>query len=123
MEEATETGFVKTLLGRRRPLPELRSNQAQVRAQGVRLAMNTVVQGTAADIIKIAMIRSHQALLDEGLSSRLVLQIHDELLFEGPAEEAEAVTELARREMVGAFDLDPPLEVDAGSGESWLAAK
>jgi DNA polymerase-1 len=85
--------------------------------------MNTVVQGTAADIIKIAMIRSHQALLDEGLSSRLVLQIHDELLFEGPAEEAEAVTELARREMVGAFDLDPPLEVDAGSGESWLAAK
>lgn len=123
VEEATETGFVKTLLGRRRPLPELRSNQAQVRAQGVRLAMNTVVQGTAADIIKIAMIRSHQALLDEGLSSRLVLQIHDELLFEGPAEEAEAVTELARREMVGAFDLDPPLEVDAGSGESWLAAK
>ncbi|HNH87709.1 MAG TPA: DNA polymerase, partial [Solirubrobacterales bacterium] len=99
VEEATETGFVKTLLGRRRPLPELRSNQAQVRAQGVRLAMNTVVQGTAADIIKIAMIRSHQALLDEGLSSRLVLQIHDELLFEGPAEEAEAVTELARREM------------------------
>ena len=87
------------------------------------MAMNTVVQGTAADIIKIAMIRSHEALLDEDLSSRLVLQIHDELLFEGPAGETEAVTELARREMVGAFDLDPPLEVDAGSGESWLAAK
>ncbi|MCB0869086.1 MAG: DNA polymerase I [Solirubrobacterales bacterium] len=123
VEEATETGFVKTLLGRRRPLPELRSNQAQIRAQGVRLAMNTVVQGTAADIIKIAMIRSHDALLDEGLSSRLVLQIHDELLFEGPAEEAAAVVDLARREMVGAFDLEPPLEVDSGVGESWLAAK
>lgn len=123
VEEATETGFVKTLLGRRRPLPELRSNQAQTRAQGVRLAMNTVVQGTAADIIKIAMIRCHDALLEEGLASRLVLQIHDELLFEGPAEEADAVIELARREMVGAFELDPPLEVDAGKGESWLAAK
>lgn len=123
VEEATETGFVRTLLGRRRPLPELRSSQAQVRAQGVRLAMNTVVQGTAADIIKIAMIRAHDALLEEGLSSRLVLQIHDELLFEGPAEEVDAVTGLARREMVGAFDLDPPLEVDAGVGESWLAAK
>ena len=85
--------------------------------------MNTVVQGTAADIIKIAMIRCHDALLDEGLASRLVLQIHDELLFEGPAEEADAVIELARREMVGAFELDPPLEVDAGKGESWLAAK
>ena len=122
VEEATETGFVKTLLGRRRPLPELRSNQAQIRAQGVRLAMNTVVQGTAADIIKIAMIRSHDALLEEGLSSRLVLQIHDELLFEGPEDEVDAVTELARREMVGAFDLDPPLEVESGVGESWLAA-
>ena len=123
VEEATETGFVRTLLGRRRPLPELRSSQAQTRAQGVRLAMNTVVQGTAADIIKIAMIRCHDALLDEGLSSRLVLQIHDELLFEGPADESDAVIDLARREMVGAFDLDPPLEVDAGKGESWLAAK
>ncbi len=123
VEEATETGFVKTLLGRRRPLPELRSNQAQTRAQGVRLAMNTVVQGTAADIIKIAMIRCHDSLLEQGLSSRLVLQIHDELLFEGPAEEADAVTELARREMVGAYELDPPLEVEAGKGESWLAAK
>ena len=123
VEEATETGFVKTLLGRRRPLPELRSNQGNIRAQGVRLAMNTVVQGTAADIIKIAMIRCHDALLEEGLSSRLVLQIHDELLFEGPEEEVDAVIDLARREMVGAFDLDPPLEVDAGSGDSWLAAK
>jgi DNA polymerase-1 len=123
VEEATETGFVKTLLGRRRPLPELRSNQGNIRAQGVRLAMNTVVQGTAADIIKIAMIRCHDALLEEGLSSRLVLQIHDELLFEGPEEEVDAVIELARREMVGAFDLDPPLEVDAGFGDSWLDAK
>jgi len=114
---------VTTLLGRRRPLPELRSNQANTRRLGERLAINTVIQGTAADIIKIAMIRCHAALADEGFESRLILQIHDELLFEGPEAEAEAVTGLARREMVGAFDLDPPLEVEAGSGPDWLAAK
>jgi DNA polymerase-1 len=123
VEEATETGFVKTLLGRRRPLPELRSSQAQTRAQGVRLAMNTVVQGTAADIIKIAMIRSHDALLDEGLSSRLVLQIHDELLFEAPDDEAGEVAEIVRKEMAAAFELDPPLAVDVGVGTNWLEAK
>ncbi|MDQ2622969.1 MAG: DNA polymerase, partial [Actinomycetota bacterium] len=123
VEEAAEAGYVTTLLGRRRPLPELRSSQANTRKQGERLAINTVIQGTAADIIKIAMIKTHAALVDQGLSSRLVLQIHDELLFEGPAEEADAVIELACREMIGAYDLDPPLEVDAGSGPDWLSAK
>jgi DNA polymerase I len=123
VEEATETGYATTLLGRRRPLPELRSSQPNTRRQGIRLAVNTVIQGSAADIIKVAMIRCHLALAETGLSSRLVLQIHDELLFEGPAEEAEAVTDLARREMCAAYELEPPLEVDAGTGPDWLAAK
>lgn len=123
VEEATETGYATTLLGRRRPLPELRSSQAQTRRQGVRLAVNAVIQGSAADIIKVAMLRCHTALIEQGLSSRLVLQIHDELLFEGPAEEAESVIGLARREMCAAYDLEPPLEVDAGAGPDWLAAK
>ncbi len=121
--QAAESGYVTTLLGRRRPLPELRSNQVSTRRLGERLAINTVIQGTAADIIKIAMIRTHAALADEGFESRLILQIHDELLFEGPENEAEGVIELARREMVGAFGLDPPLEVEAGAGPDWLTAK
>lgn len=123
VEEATDCGYVTTLLGRRRPLPELRSNQANTKRLGERLAINTVIQGTAADIIKIAMIRCHAALAAGGFESRLILQIHDELLFEGPEGEADAVTELARREMIGAFDLDPPLEVEAGTGPDWLTAK
>jgi DNA polymerase-1 len=123
VEEATECGYASTLLGRRRPLPELRSSQANTKRQGIRLAVNTVIQGSAADIIKIAMLRCHAALIEQGLSSRLVLQIHDELLFEGPAGEAEAVIDLARREMCAAYDLEPPLEVDAGAGPDWLAAK
>ena len=121
--QATDDGNVKTLMGRRRLIPELRSRNRQTRMLGERLAVNTVIQGTAADIIKLAMINSHAALQASGLESRLVLQIHDELLFEGPDEEAEAVAELARREMVGAFELDPPLAVDIGAGPDWLAAK
>ena len=82
-----------------------------------------MIQGTAADIIKLAMIRSRRALDSEALESKLILQIHDELLFEGPEAETEAVGELARREMVDAFELDPPLAVDIGSGPDWLSAK
>ncbi len=123
VEAATETGYVETLFGRRRPVPELNSSQANTRKQGERLAINTVIQGTAADIIKVAMIRSQVALTEERLSSRLVLQIHDELLFEGPEDEADQVIALARREMTAAFDLTPPLEVDAGAGPDWLSAK
>jgi DNA polymerase-1 len=114
---------VYTLLGRRRAIPELRSGQRQRRLLGERLAVNTVIQGTAADIIKLAMINSSRALAAEGLETRLILQIHDELLFEGPAAETAAVGELARREMVGAFLLDPPLAVDIGAGADWLSAK
>jgi DNA polymerase-1 len=82
-----------------------------------------VIQGTAADIMKVAMVRCEQALTDAGLASRLVLQIHDELLFEGPEDEAEQVKEIAVREMAGAYELDPPLAVEAGIGADWLSAK
>jgi DNA polymerase-1 len=121
--EAEQRGFVNTLMGRRRNIPELRSGNPQRRGLGERLAVNTVIQGTAADIIKVAMVRCHGAIADAGLETELVLQIHDELLFEGPEPELEQATEIARREMVGAFDLDPPLAVDTGVGPDWLAAK
>ena len=98
---------MRTLMGRRRLIPELRSRNWQTRTLGERLAVNTVIQGTAADIIKLAMINGRRALADEGLESRLILQIHDELLFEGPASETDAVSELARREMVEAFPTGP----------------
>ena len=121
--KAERDGFVYTLLGRRRAIPELRSNQRQRRSLGERLAVNTVIQGTAADIIKVAMVRCHAALGAAGVESRLVLQIHDELLFEGPAAEMDPATDLVRHEMCAAFDLDPPLAVDIGVGRDWLAAK
>ena len=82
-----------------------------------------MIQGTAADIIKLAMVRCHAALAEAGMETRLVLQIHDELLFEGPEAEIEGATDLVRREMCAAFDLDPPLAVDIGVGRDWLAAK
>ena len=110
-------------MGRRRAIPELRSGQRQRRQLGERLAVNTVIQGTAADIIKLAMIGCQNALAESGLETRLVLQIHDELLFEGPAAEMDDATELVRREMVGCFELDPPLAVDVGVGDDWLSAK
>jgi DNA polymerase-1 len=121
--KATTDGFVYTLLGRRRAVPELRSEQRQRRLLGERLAVNTVIQGTAADIIKLAMVRCHAALGDSGLRTRLVLQIHDELLFEGPDAEMDSATDLVRGEMCGAFELDPPLAVDIGVGRDWLTAK
>jgi DNA polymerase-1 len=120
---AKEHGYVSTMLGRRRPIPELRSGRPQVRGQGERLAVNMPIQGTSADIIKIAMVRAHKALAGSDLETRLVLQIHDELLFEGPAGEMDAAGELVEREMCGAFDLDPQLAVDVGVGKDWLAAK
>jgi DNA polymerase I len=120
---AEEEGHVRTLLGRRRNIPELRSGNRQRRGLGERLAVNTVIQGTGADIIKLAMVRCTRALAAAGLETRLVLQIHDELLFEGPESEMERASELVQREMVDAFELDPPLAVDVGIGQDWLAAK
>jgi DNA polymerase I len=121
--EAKEDGFVTTLFGRRRPIPELRASNRQTRSLGERLAVNTVMQGSAADIIKVAMIGCHRRLRDEGRRSRLVLQIHDELLFEAAAGETTALRAIATEEMTRAYPLEPPLEVDIGSGTTWLEAK
>jgi DNA polymerase-1 len=123
VERAQEEGYVRTLMGRRRSIPELRSGNPNTRKLGERLAVNTVIQGTAADIIKVAMVRCQSALGESGGETRLVLQIHDELLFEGPPGEMEGATELVRREMCAAYQLDPPLEVDIGVGQDWLDAK
>jgi DNA polymerase-1 len=123
IEQGTEHGYVSTLFGRRRQVPELRARRWEMRKQGERFAVNMVIQGTAADIMKVAMVRTDAALAEAGLRSRLVLQIHDELLFEGPAEEAERVRDLAVREMAAAYELDPPLAVEAGIGPDWLSAK
>ncbi len=123
IERATEDGFVTTLFGRRRQVPELRARRWELRKLGERLAVNTVIQGTAADIIKVAMVSCHAALADAGLRTRLILQIHDELLFEGPEEEAAAAREIVEAQMVSALALDPPLAVDSGVGPNWLEAK
>jgi DNA polymerase-1 len=119
--QATADGYVRTLLGRIRRIPELRSSNWQTRQLGERLAVNTVIQGTAADIIKIAMVRCDKALRES--RTKLVLQIHDELLFEAPDDEAGEVAEIVRKEMAAAFELDPPLAVDVGVGTNWLEAK
>ncbi len=121
--EATKNGFVTTLLGRRRMIPELRSSNHQLRSLGERLAVNTVMQGTAADVIKLAMIAVHRRLCEAGLESRLVLQIHDELLLEAPEQELERCREIVLHEMQAAYPFDPPLTADAGAGASWAEAK
>ncbi len=123
IEQGTEHGYVSTLFGRRRQVPELRARRWEMRRQGERFAVNMVIQGTAADIMKVAMVRCDAALKQAGLRTRMILQIHDELLFEGPAVEAPEVRALAEREMAGAFEMDPPLAVEAGVGADWLAAK
>jgi DNA polymerase-1 len=123
IEKATDEGYAATAFGRIRRVPELRSRNRQTRMLGERLAVNMVIQGTAADIMKVAMVRATKALRDAGLRTRCVLQIHDELLFEAPEAEVEQATEIVCREMSNAFEMDPPLEVDAGSGPNWLEAK
>jgi DNA polymerase-1 len=123
IEKATEDGHVTTLFGRRRQIPELKARNWQVRTLGERLAVNTVIQGTAADVIKLAMIRCHSTLEREGLRTRLILQIHDELLFEGPPEEVDRVRELVVPEMCAPWPWDPPMAVDVGVGVNWLEAK
>jgi DNA polymerase-1 len=123
ISDASSQGFVATIFGRRRPIPELRSSNFQTRSLGERLAVNSVIQGSAADIIKVAMIRCHGRLQRGQSRARQVLQVHDELLFEAPADEARDVARAMVEEMVGAFPMDPPLVVDAGVGPNWLAAK
>jgi DNA polymerase I len=123
IEQAAQDGYVTTLFGRRRPVPEIRASNRQTRSLGERLAVNSVMQGTAADIIKVAMVNIHRRLLEEGRGSRLVLQVHDELLVEAPDAEGATVKELVRVEMCGAYPLDPPLSVDVGAGDDWNEAK
>ena len=123
IEEASRDGYVTSLLGRRRPVPEIRAQNRQTRSLGERLAVNFVMQGSNADIIKVAMIRIHGRLRDEGRTARLVLQVHDELLLEAPDKEVGAIKDLVREEMCGAYALDPPLAVDVGAGPDWNEAK
>lgn len=123
IEQAKEAGEVRTMFGRRRMIPELRARNPQLRSQGERLAVNTIIQGTAADIMKLAMIGVRKALDAEGVRSRMVLTIHDELLIEGPTHEMPDVQALVEREMVAPWHHDPPLKVDGGVGKTWLDAK
>ncbi|HET7044485.1 MAG TPA: DNA polymerase I [Gaiellaceae bacterium] len=123
IEQCARDGYVTTLLGRRRPVPEIRASNRQTRSLGERLAVNSVMQGTAADVIKVAMVRIHERLRAEGRGARLVLQVHDELLLEVPDPEVSQVRELVREEMCGAYPLDPPLAVDVGAGDDWNEAK
>jgi DNA polymerase-1 len=123
IERAKQEGHVKTLWGRRRQIPELQARNYQVRSLGERLAVNTVIQGTAADIIKLAMVRCHDALRDTGLATKQILTIHDELLFEGPPDERGAACLLIEEEMCGVWEHSPPMAVDIGVGQNWLEAK
>jgi len=121
--QAREDGFVSTLYGRRRALPELASSNHNLRAFGERVALNMPIQGTAADVMKLAMLRAHRALKESGLQARLLLQVHDELIAECPEAEAEQVKELLTEAMEGAAALSVPLTAEAHSGRSWHAAK
>ncbi len=123
IEQASSDGYATSLLGRRRPVPELRAMNRQTRGFGERVAVNFVMQGSNADIIKVAMVAIHERLRAEGRSARLVLQVHDELLLEVPETEVSKVRDLVREEMVGAYPLDPPLAVDIGVGDDWAEAK
>ena len=120
---ARSQGFVQTIFGRRRYIPELRDRNFNIRAFGERTATNSPIQGSAADLIKMAMIRIHGALEAQGLQSKMILQVHDELVFETPADEATALDGLVRHEMEHAAELDVPLVVDIGTGNNWVETK
>ncbi|MDP6940502.1 MAG: DNA polymerase I [Planctomycetota bacterium] len=119
---AQETGEVRTLFGRRRPVPELQSDDGRVRASAENIAVNMPVQGTAADIIKRAMLKVDSALSSSGLQAQMLLQVHDELIFECPTGELDALSTLVTHEMVTAADLDVPLQVEVGHGPDWASA-
>ena len=121
--EAKETGSVSTLYKRKRPVPEIASSNFMQRSFGERIAMNSPIQGTAADIMKIAMLRVYEALKAQGLKARILLQIHDELLIEAPVEEASAVAKLLQKEMMEAANLKVPLSVEVKTGDNWYETK
>ena len=123
VEQARQQGYVATLFGRRRALPELKSSNFNLRSFGERVALNMPIQGTAADIMKLAMIRVEHRLSNEGLAARLIMQVHDELIVECPAAEAPRIEALLQEEMQGVAQLSVPLPADAHSGPDWLSAK
>ncbi len=122
IERAKREGYVTTLFNRRRYLPDIHHRNRFVRGEAERMAVNTPIQGTAADLIKKAMICIHRRLEKEGFKARMILQVHDELLFEAPEEELDSIRLLACREMEGVYELDVPLKVDTGSGLTWADA-
>ena len=123
VDSAKENGYVKTLFGRRRVINEIRASNYMVRSFGERAAMNMPLQGSSADIIKLAMINVHKQLKEQGFKAKLVLQVHDELVIDSPKDEAEAVAKLLKREMENAVSLAVPLTVELGVGESWFETK
>ena len=120
--DAKENGYVMTMLGRRRPIPELRSGDPAQRGMGERMAMNTPIQGTAADVIKLAMLAVHRRLGAERSTAKMILQVHDELIFEVTEAGIEAVKKIVVEEMEQAMTLAVPLRVDVGVGTNWRAA-
>ena len=123
IEEVRQTGVSKTLFGRERPIPDMHARNPNARSFAERTAVNTPLQGTAADLIKIAMIRIDTLLREQKLRTRMLLQVHDELLLESPAEEVDEVRGMVKREMEGVYKLDVPLLVDVGVGLNWRDAK
>ncbi len=119
VHQADERGYSTTLFGRKRPLPKLKSNNTKERESGKRMAMNSPIQGTAADIIKIAMIKCDKAIKQKNLKSKMILQVHDELLFEVPNEEVQQMETLVKNTMENAVQLSIPLEVDLQTGANW----
>ena len=119
---ARENGFVETVLGRRRYLKDINSQNAVVRGAAERNAVNAPIQGSAADIIKLAMIKIHRRMKSEDWKSKMLLQVHDELVFDVPKVEVDALTKMVKEEMENAFTLEVPLVVDVGIGENWLEA-
>lgn len=122
LKDAYERGFVRTMFGRKRPIPELKSKTASTRQLGERLAVNSPIQGTAADIIKVAMINIWQTIKDKGLKTKMILQVHDELVFEVPEDEIDVVARLVKEKMEGVVKLTVPLRVESGIGKNWAEA-
>jgi DNA polymerase-1 len=120
--EAQTKGFVTTILGRKRPLPDIHSTNPGLRINAEHMAVNTPIQGSAADLIKVAMVRIHALLAKEGYKTAMLLQVHDELVFEAPKGEVDDVKKMIKREMEGAIKLNVPLRVDVGAGANWLEA-
>jgi DNA polymerase-1 len=122
IDDAKQKGYVTTLFGRRRAIPEIKSRNTTVRQQGERLVINSPIQGTAADIIKIAMVHIWKRFNERGLKTKMILQVHDELLFEVPGSEREIVTDIVEREMESVLTLSVPLRVDMQYGKNWAEA-